>query len=294
MEALKCKICGGGLMLDALNDLFLCEYCGTRFPRVTTREEAPLESPAVVEEEGILPVDKLIQNGRTMLELGDYAKARAFFREATIHYPEDYRGWWYTFVCDAKSMTVCPDKDVLYKTKELEYAFRTAPKEVQPDLLRQYRVFAGQCLRRGCEIEIAKVAGECRKIEGVISIHAAALATRKQKYQEAMKNRGGAVFASILSIAFLVIMFISFVNPSLWMLLTIPLGLFGFLILLGTRWNFSKKEIETRSKTKARLLLLKTIKLVHLKKLNNHIHDLPAMLEKVTIADILNQQKHVA
>lgn len=294
MEALKCEACGGELTLDAGQDLYRCEYCGSKFPRKAAGGEAPaMAAPGAA---GILPADRLIQNGSTMLGLGDYGRAREIFERAAEYYPEDYRGWWHIFLCDTKRLTaIRPDKDALYKTKELEFALRTAPGDVQPDLLHQYRAFAGQCIKSGCEREVATLANECRKLEGDILAQEKAAAACLKKGKLVIPHKK---LVMVASVAAMIPVLPTLANPNLWLMLTIPLGLFGAFVFAATKRSDSNaqnvKLAQAYTSERDRLALLRKGKQEYLEKLNQYSRDLPATMERLSIADILKQQKYIA
>lgn len=300
MEALKCEICGGQLALDALNDLFHCQYCGSMFPREKVAEEIPHDGPAAPPTSGAVPLEQLIEKGRTLLDLGVYDKARQIFRRAADDYPEDYRGWWYCFLCDTKSMTeVRPSKDVLYKTKELEYAFRIAPKDVQPELLKQYRAYALQCMKKGCEIEMESLAAECCVIDADVQAHKAALAKvgNKLKMMKVTKYVAIASFLLFFPTVF------CFILPGPWILLALPMIFLESILLIaaivillvGARnGGLIALHVEAQSKAKDMLAQIGRSKKAYLHQLRKHYDALPRHLERLTIADVLNQKKYTA
>lgn len=52
-----------------------------------------------------VPLERLIKNGQTYLELGEYPAAKEAYKRATGEFPEDYRGWWGLILCASNDLT---------------------------------------------------------------------------------------------------------------------------------------------------------------------------------------------
>ena len=90
MKALKCEMCSGNDFVKQ-DGLYVCQFCGTKY---TSDEAKKLMIDGEVEVKGVMTLEKLAQNGETLLKLGRCDDARNVFHKLSCDYPEDYRGWW--------------------------------------------------------------------------------------------------------------------------------------------------------------------------------------------------------
>lgn len=104
MEALKCDFCGGGLIIDDSREFAVCEFCGTKYMASTLRAKIQ-EIRGTVKVEGAIETtvgnaekERLLENAETYLRIFEYSKAYQTYLSVANQYPNDYRGWWGTFV----------------------------------------------------------------------------------------------------------------------------------------------------------------------------------------------------
>ena len=89
-----------GFMQDLLDGIskLTREERNEKKERVTTADSVSVAP-------GILPFEKLIQNGDTYVSLGDYKLAKENYQQAIDYYPEQYKGWWGVIKCCAYELT---------------------------------------------------------------------------------------------------------------------------------------------------------------------------------------------
>jgi len=62
-------------------------------------------------EVGILPLDKLLQNGETALKINNYELAENTYTQVTQHYPEEYKGWWGLILSKTNDLSLVSSED---------------------------------------------------------------------------------------------------------------------------------------------------------------------------------------
>ena len=93
-----------GFMQDLLDGIskLTREERNEKKERVTTADSVSVVS-------GILPFEKLIQNGETYINLEDYKSAQKNYQYAIEYYPEQYLGWWGIIKCSTHNFQVMID-----------------------------------------------------------------------------------------------------------------------------------------------------------------------------------------
>lgn len=81
-----------------------------------------------VQSYGATPLERLLQNSSTYLNIGNYASAEEVFTTITKDYPEEYRGWWGLIVCNTNNFS-----NVMLDQTQLNIWYRYAKRLAPPD-----------------------------------------------------------------------------------------------------------------------------------------------------------------
>lgn len=103
MQALKCDMCGGNLIVDDSGLFSVCESCGARHSKERIQrklEEVKISGP--IEVSGIQNADKIVENAQSFKVIGEWEKAKRAYKNLTDNYPNDYRGWWGLIECQTR------------------------------------------------------------------------------------------------------------------------------------------------------------------------------------------------
>ena len=92
MEPLKCKICGGDLIMDNSGEFAKCEYCGTRYQNELLQTMI-VEMKGKISVDGIDNVEKLIKDIEALDKIGAIEERTIKCRSITQLFPADYRSW---------------------------------------------------------------------------------------------------------------------------------------------------------------------------------------------------------
>ena len=95
MAKLMCEICGGSLIMNAGN-IAECENCGMKYAKEKVVQMVKIDG-AVEITKGEAEKVRLLNNVETYLKLGKYAQAYELCQNITDEYPDDFRGWYFTF-----------------------------------------------------------------------------------------------------------------------------------------------------------------------------------------------------
>lgn len=105
MSALICDICGGDIVMNSTGEFAVCESCGMKHSKErvqakiqeikgTVSVEGTVEVAGTVKVEGINDAEKLYENAKAFIKLGEFEKSKKVLEELVDKYPDDYRGWW--------------------------------------------------------------------------------------------------------------------------------------------------------------------------------------------------------
>ena len=78
MAGLVCDICGGGLMSDGDGEIFICDSCGTKYPKERVKKMF-IELSAPVQVEGIASISNIYKRAMIFLEQSDFEQANMYF-----------------------------------------------------------------------------------------------------------------------------------------------------------------------------------------------------------------------
>ena len=92
MESLKCKLCGGTLVMDNSGEFARCEYCGTKYQNELLQRMI-IEIKGNIKVEGIDTVEKLIEDILALYKLKEYGQCSHRCSVLVDKYPGNYKCW---------------------------------------------------------------------------------------------------------------------------------------------------------------------------------------------------------
>lgn len=141
MEPLKCKVCGGSLIMDSSNNFARCEYCETKYSLESLQQMVQALKNVELKVKGIANIDTQLNRAETFIRLGEKAKAIEILKEITNEYPSDYRGWWILAKVLYMGEQEIP-QDELSSSNEFKYALMLAPENKKHALLHTQSEFS--------------------------------------------------------------------------------------------------------------------------------------------------------
>ena len=135
IETLKCDFCGGSLTIDDSREFAKCEFCGTKYMASTLRAKIQ-EIRGTVNVDGAVETTKgeaekerIAKNADRLFELHEYSEAYKLYKELSLQYPDDYRGWFGLYKDSMRSIIKQSKKSLLLASipetsdKDLEHAY---------------------------------------------------------------------------------------------------------------------------------------------------------------------------
>lgn len=92
MEVLRCKLCGGSLVMDNSGEFARCEYCGTKYQNEFLQKMI-VEIKGNVRVEGIDTIEKMIGDIEALDIIGAINERDRKCTSITELFPADYRSW---------------------------------------------------------------------------------------------------------------------------------------------------------------------------------------------------------
>lgn len=101
MAGIQCDVCGSNEMnaVSGKTDMFECANCGTRYTKEQLQErlvkiDGPIKIDGAIQVEGVQNLQKLLDNGETLLKLEQYARASDVYAKLVNDYPQKYESWY--------------------------------------------------------------------------------------------------------------------------------------------------------------------------------------------------------
>ena len=89
MQKLQCELCGSVDIVRTDDGFFQCQHCGCKY----TLAQAKALLGTVETTIGTAELERLLNNAKTQLEIGQFNEAQKTYREITKQFPGDYRAW---------------------------------------------------------------------------------------------------------------------------------------------------------------------------------------------------------
>lgn len=147
MDVLKCDFCGGGLVIDDSREFAKCEFCGTKYMASTLRAKIQKirgtvrVEGAVETTKGDAEKERIAKNADRLFELHEYSEAYKLYKELSLQYPDDYRGWFGLYK-DSICSIIKQSKESLLLTsipetsdKDLEHAYSQCTEKGKKTIL---------------------------------------------------------------------------------------------------------------------------------------------------------------
>lgn len=147
-------------------------------------------------------LERLIQNGQTLLNLKNYAGAEEQFERITKEYPEDYRGWWGMIACQTSGFSSYRSylNDSAKLGKWFDHVRELADDNVFMPLENEYTAFLRNVATEYLPTEIENVNAITRKLNDEILRTEQTVENKKKEIQhhidfhnKSIKNRENAL-----------------------------------------------------------------------------------------------------
>lgn len=93
---LKCSSCGANLVVNNEDDVFVCEFCGTKL----TFEKIRHEISGTIKIDGIAGVEEMLDRASILLKNSQFAKASALCEKILEIAPRCAEAYWIKFLCN--------------------------------------------------------------------------------------------------------------------------------------------------------------------------------------------------
>lgn len=96
-EELKCKQCGGDLVVDENNNYGTCIYCGTKY-QLQHQTNSSLTAVVI---DGIATTDSKLTRAHQLIQENNLEAANKLYKEILIASPENPYAWWGRYLCES-------------------------------------------------------------------------------------------------------------------------------------------------------------------------------------------------